>query len=186
MKLSQAASILLAIANHLVSAQNDTATNAATPTTTAECTLEAIPIREDDFGEPDWETILEIAFPTWSKPANGCPRLDSLDGELVEGYEFPVPEAGKFNPCYYTKAFAGLDPMLGGYPTPIDTKYAYEFAPPFYRQPGDGSVDHCAHDEMDVGACPKVRIIRLNNVHIMNLLEAINISYSSPSVHPSH
>ena len=82
MKLSQAASILLAIANHLVSAQNDTATDAATPTTTAECTLEAIPIREDDFGEPDWETILEIAFPTWSKPANGCPRLDSLDGEL--------------------------------------------------------------------------------------------------------
>ena len=123
----------------------------------AECTLDPIPIRADDFDEPDWETILELAFPTWATPANGCPRLGALGGTLLPEYsEYPIPEEGKFNPCYYTKAFAGLDPMLGGYPTPIDTKYAYEFAAPFLKQPGDGSVHHCAHDAVDVGACPKL------------------------------
>ena len=47
------------------------------------------------------------------------------------------------------------DPALGGYPTPVDTKYVYEFAAPFLKQPGDGSVHHCAYDASDVGACPK-------------------------------
>lgn len=113
-------------------------------------------VNEADFGEPDWETILEIAFPTWTPPANGCPRLDVLGGSLVEGYaEFPEYEEGKWNPCYYTKAFAGLDPKLGGYPTPIDTKYVYEFAAPYMKQAGDGSTHHCAAGETDVGACPK-------------------------------
>ena len=31
----------------------------------------------------------------------------------------------------------------------------YEFAAPFLKQPGDGSVHHCAYDASDVGACPK-------------------------------
>jgi len=35
-----------------------------------------------------------------------------------------------------------LGPALGGYPTPVDTKYVYEFAAPFLKQPGDGSVHH--------------------------------------------
>lgn len=126
--------------------------------------LEPIPTNAADFGEPDWETILELAFPPWSTvPAAGCPRLDAVGGALLPAFsEFPTPESGKFNPCYYTKAFAGLDPMEGGYPTPIDTHYPYEFAAPFLKQPGDGSVHHCAQSVGtstplgDVGACPKL------------------------------
>jgi hypothetical protein len=34
---------------------------------------------------------------------------------------------------YYTKAFAGLDPMEGGCPTPIDVKCPYEVAAPFFK-----------------------------------------------------
>lgn len=122
--------------------------------------LEPIPINADDFDEPDWETILELAFPSWATPANGCPRLDAIGGDLLPEYsEYPTPEPNKFNPCYYTKAFAGLGPSLGGYPTPIDTHYPYEFAAPFFGQPGDGSVHHCPPDaptDTDVGACPKL------------------------------
>lgn len=135
-------------------------------TVSAQCVpddqLEVLPIDPLDSDQPAWETILEIAFPTWSVPTNGCPRLDSLGGELIDGFtEFPTPEDGKFNPCYYTKAFAGLDPKLGGYPSPVDTKYVYEFAAPYERQPGDGSVHHCNNNDdlQDIGAptCPKVR-----------------------------
>jgi len=49
--------------------------------------------------------------------------------------------------------------MLGGYPTPIDTKYHYEFAAPFLRQPGDGSTHHCPMDashDTKIQSCPKV------------------------------
>jgi len=119
------------------------------------------PINAEDFGEPSWEDILELAFPTWDAPANGCARLDMLEGSFVEGYgNFTNAVEGKFNPCYYTKAFAGLDPMLGGYPTPIDTLYPYEFAAPFFGQPGDGSTHHCPLDSKDtvpIGSCPKVK-----------------------------
>ena len=112
-------------------------------------------------GEPDWQAIIEIAFPPWAKPANGCPRLNEVGGELLEGYkEFPIAEEGKFNPCYYTKAFAGLDPLLGGYPSPIDTHYPYEFAAPFMRQPGDGSTHHCPLDSptsTPIQSCPQVK-----------------------------
>jgi hypothetical protein len=118
--------------------------------------LNSIPINEDDFGEPDWEAILEIAFPTWLVPVGGCPRLDSVDGDLLPGSEFPTPEEGKFNPCYYSKAVAGLDPSKGGYPTPIDTHYPYEFAAPFFKQPGDGSTHHCATDAVNIAECPKL------------------------------
>jgi hypothetical protein len=119
-----------------------------------------LPINADDFGQPDWAAIIEIAFPPWEVPANGCPRLDKIGGVLEEGYEtYPTPEEGKFNPCYYTKAFAGMDPTKGGYPTPIDTKYIYEFAAPFFKQPGDGSTHHCpmnASPDTPVQSCPKV------------------------------
>jgi hypothetical protein len=124
--------------------------------------LDDLPTNADDFGEPDWERIIEIAFPTWDVPANGCPRRDGLDGPLLDEYStFPTPETGKWNPCYYTKAFAGLSPELGGYPTPIDTKYPYEFAAPYNQQPGDGSTHHCPEDapaDIDVGSCPKVKL----------------------------
>ena len=87
---------------------------------------DALPINKNDFGQPDWAAIIDTAFPPWKVPANfsGCPRLAKIGGALEQGFEtFPTPEKDKFNPCYYTKAFAGLDPMKGGYPTPIDTKY---------------------------------------------------------------
>jgi hypothetical protein len=126
-----------------------------------ECSFQGdVPINKDDFGQPDWAAIIETAFPAWDVPEAGCPRLDKISGSLEAGYEaFPTPVEGKFNPCYYTKAFAGLDPMLGGYPTPIDTKYFYEFAAPFFGQPGDGSTHHCpmnAPPETPVQSCPKV------------------------------
>jgi len=121
--------------------------------------LEEIPTNADDFNEPAWETIIESAFPPWATPAAGCPRLDAVDGTLLDDFNtFPTPETGKFNPCYYTKAFAGLDPSKGGYPTPIDTHYPYEFAAPFLGQPGDGSVKHCPQDSegsVNIGKCPK-------------------------------
>jgi hypothetical protein len=122
--------------------------------------IDPLPIKEVDFGEPDWEVIIKAAFPTWEAPENGCPRLDKVGGKLVKGYEeFPTPEDGSFNPCYYTKAFAGQDPSKGGYPTPIDTHYPYENAAPFFKQPGDGSVHHCpvnAKPDTPVQSCPKV------------------------------
>ena len=122
--------------------------------------FDPLPINSDDFNQPDWVAIIEKAFPPWATPANGCPRLDKVGGKLLGGYDkFPVPEEGKFNPCYYTKAFAGLDPMLGGYPTPIDTRYPYEFAAPFLKQPGDGSTHHCPIDSpphTKIQTCPKV------------------------------
>jgi len=125
-----------------------------------QCPLKPIPILEDGFDdEPDWSAIIEIAFPPWDTPENGCPRLDALGGTLVSGFEdFPEAVANKFNSCYYTKAFAGLDPSKGGYPTPIDTHYPYEFAAPFLKQPGDGSVHHCNTDDntVDIGSCPKL------------------------------
>lgn len=123
------------------------------------CPLSRIPLNEEDFGEPDWETIIELAFPPWATPENGCARLDAVGGSLIPGYEeFPEFESGKWNPCYYTKGFAGLDPSLGGYPTPIDTHYPYEFAAPFLAQPGDGSVHHCGvgENEQNIAQCPKL------------------------------
>ncbi|CAB9509537.1 expressed unknown protein [Seminavis robusta] len=121
------------------------------------CEINHIPVNEDDFGEPAWETIIEEAFPTWEVPDAGCPRLGSVGGELLSDFGvFPTPEEEKFNPCYYTKAFAGLDPSKGGYPTPIDTHYPYEFAAPFLRQPGDGSTHHCPSDAVNIAECPKV------------------------------
>lgn len=120
-----------------------------------------LPLNTEDFNQPDWVKIIEAAFPPWSVNANAtCPRMDKVGGTLMKGYEtFPEPQTNKFNPCYYTKAFAGADPMLGGYPTPIDTKYPYEFAAPFFKQPGDGSTHHCPIDsspDTKIQTCPKI------------------------------
>jgi len=119
-----------------------------------------LPLNADDFNQPDWATIIEGVFPTWAAPEGGCPRLNKVGGSLVANYtDFPVAEEGKFNPCYYTKAFAGLDPKYGGYPTPIDTHYPYEFAAPFFGQPGDGSTHHCpmnADPSTKIQSCPKI------------------------------
>lgn len=77
MKLSQAAAALLFVVWPTASArrlQNST------------CTLEPIPTNPDDFGEPAWETILELAFPPWAVPAGGCPRIDAVGGILMPEY----------------------------------------------------------------------------------------------------
>jgi len=117
-----------------------------------------LPIDPDDYGQPNWLEIIEAAFPPWEYTV--CPRLDKVGGALADGFStFPTPQKNKFNPCYYTKAFAGLDPIKGGYPTPIDTKYPYEFAAPFLKQPGDGSTHHCPIDTPEntkIQSCPKV------------------------------
>ena len=173
MYLSQAATALLLIAaatNQVLasnagnvrqlSTKSSKSSKSSKSLKTKKGSLKPIPVNKQDFGEPDWETILELAFPTSAEPENGCPRLDKVGGSLeTDVTEFPTIEAGKWNPCYYTKAFAGLDPTKGGYPTPLDTHYPYEFGAPFYGQPGDGSVHHCAEGtdaDQDIGACPKL------------------------------
>jgi len=172
MNLFQAATILLVLntAPSKASKSSKSKTSKSTKTSKASeasrreiCPLERIPINVNDFREPHWETIIEAAFPTWKTPENGCPRLDALGGTLLPKYsEFPTSEDGKWNPCYYTKGFASLDPKLGGYPSPIDTRYPFEFAAPFKGQPGDGSVHHCEvepdgkWEDTDIGACPKL------------------------------
>ena len=58
-----------------------------------------------------------------------------------------------------TKRWNGLDPDLGGYPTPIDTRYPFEYAADFQGQPGAGSPHHCAVDydpNSPIQACPKL------------------------------
>jgi hypothetical protein len=120
-----------------------------------------VPLDSTDFDEPAWKDIIEIAFPPWpmSDDDGGCPIYDAVGGTMLSGM-FPMAIANKFNPCYYTKAFAGLDPMKGGYPTPIDTHYPYEFAAPFFGQPGDGSTHHCKIDSVSstkIQSCPKVQ-----------------------------
>jgi hypothetical protein len=121
--------------------------------------LKSLPIDdEEDFNEPDWLKIIEGAFPPW-KVDGECGSKKKVGGKN----DVPQPKVvgsqeGKFTPCYYTKRFAGLDPILGGYPTPIDTQYPYEFAAPFLKQPGDGSVHHCAkgNNDVNIGSCPKL------------------------------
>jgi hypothetical protein len=121
--------------------------------------LKDIPINDDDFGEPAWLDIIELAFPPWEVdgPCESVTAVGSTDTDVDEPEK--TGEGGKWNPCYYTKRFAGLDPSYGGYPTPIDTRYPYEFAAPFFGQPGDGSTHHCPRDSaptIDIGSCPKV------------------------------
>mmetsp|Transcript_4773 Transcript_4773/g.8859 ORF Transcript_4773/g.8859 Transcript_4773/m.8859 type:complete len:438 (-) Transcript_4773:344-1657(-) len=139
--------------------------------------LPSLPIGSDDFGEPDWMAIIERAFPPWEIDGP-CGSLVSVGGEVdvpmpsrIDGDGNPIDDqddttskvsrqaGGKWNPCYYTKRFAGLDPSFGGYPTPIDTRYPYEYAAPFFGQPGDGSTHHCpigSPPDINIADCPKV------------------------------
>ncbi|OEU13585.1 hypothetical protein FRACYDRAFT_241924 [Fragilariopsis cylindrus CCMP1102] len=92
---------------------------------------------------PDISDVMELAFPTWNVDENNV-RIDG---------------GGKWNPYYLTKRWNGLDPDLGGYPTPIDTRYPFEYAADFQGQPGAGSPHHCAVDydpNSPIQACPKL------------------------------
>jgi hypothetical protein len=76
--------------------------------------LKDIPTNDDDFGEPAWLDIIGLAFPPW--------ELNGPGGSVtaVGGSDTDVPMSsqtgggGKWNPCCYTKRFAGLDPAYGG------------------------------------------------------------------------
>jgi len=92
---------------------------------------------------PEMADVMEIAFPTWKVNKNN---------KRVAG-------GGKWNPYYLTKRWNGLDPDLGGYPTPLDTRYPFEFAAAFKGQPGAGSPHHCPEDadpNTPVQSCPKL------------------------------
>jgi len=92
---------------------------------------------------PEISDVMELAFPTWN--------VDKKNNRIEGG--------GKWNPYYLTKRWNGLDPTLGGYPTPIDTRYPFEFAAAFKGQPGGGSPHHCPEDydpNSPIQACPKL------------------------------
>lgn len=49
--------------------------------------------------------------------------------------------------------------MLGGYPTPLDVGYPFEYPAPFFGQPGAGSPFHCPIDapaDINIDECPRV------------------------------
>ena len=70
---------------------------------------------------------------------------------------FPL---GKWSAVYLTKQYDGMNPALGGYPTPLDVGYPFEYPAPFFGQPGAGTPFHCPFDappDVDIeGSCPKV------------------------------
>jgi len=71
----------------------------------------------------------------------------------------PDSHGGKWASHYVTKEFDGLDPSLGGYPTPLDVGYPFEYPAPFLGQPGGGTPFHCPLDApatIDIGSCPRV------------------------------
>ena len=76
--------------------------------------LKDISTNDDDFGEPAWLDIIGLAFPPWD--LNGpCGSVTAVGGSDTD---VPMPSqtggGGKWNPCCYTKRFAGLDPAYGG------------------------------------------------------------------------
>lgn len=121
--------------------------------------MKPLPLNRADFEQPAWEKIIERAFPTW-KHRGPCPSLDAVGGQpnITWGSQIKGTRKNKFTPCYYTKRYAGLDPKFGGYPTPIDTHYPFEYAAPFTGQPGDGSVHRCpcgSPPNTNIASCPK-------------------------------
>ena len=61
-----------------------------------------------------------------------------------------------------TKKFDGQAAALGGYPTPIDVGYPFEYPAPFFGQPGAGTPFHCPLDapwDVQVGKCPAVETV---------------------------
>jgi hypothetical protein len=153
--------------------------------------LKDIPTNDDDFGEPAWLDIIEIAFPPWELEGGApCGSVEAV-GSTAINVPFPsrTEGGGKWNPCYYTKRFAGLEPSYGGYPTPVDTRYPYEFAAPFFGQPGDGSTHHCPRDskaDIDIGSCPKVDAGSVGKYGIGHIppfvpLNAIKMAYMEDS-----
>jgi len=71
----------------------------------------------------------------------------------------PVTHGGRWSVLYHSKQFDGMDPSLGGYPTPLDVGYPFEYPAPFLGQPGGGSPFHCPLDaprDINIDECPRV------------------------------
>lgn len=102
---------------------------------------------------PSISELIELAYPTWCIDANEN-RLYDVD-RCADG-----SVNGKWNPIYLTKQYSGADPSLGGYPTPLDINYAFEYASPYLGQPCAGSPHHCPEDfdgsTKNCKQCPKV------------------------------
>ena len=99
-------------------------------------TMPAITAQNCTIVLPEITEVMELAFPTWNVDKKG---------KRVEG-------GGKWNPNYLTKRWNGLDPALGGYPTPIDTRYPFEFAAAFKGESDDTYVSPliaCSHSFLD-------------------------------------
>ena len=82
---------------------------------------------------------------------------DSL--ELFRRAFPPDTDGGKWASIFMTKQNDGMDPKLGGYPTPLDVGYPFEYPAPFFGQPGAGTINHCPIDapsNVDVSSCPVV------------------------------
>lgn len=87
-----------------------------------------------------------------------CMELPEI-GELIKR-AFPEDvDGGIWNSNYLTKKWNGMDPALGGYPTPIDTRYPFEAVAPWLGQPGGGTPHHCADNmpaDTQANDCPKL------------------------------
>lgn len=89
---------------------------------------------------PAFSELLELAYPTW------CIDDDETRITNVDTCAADSSPNGKWSPLYLTKQFSGADPSLGGYPTPLDIQYAFEYASPYLGQPCAGSPHHCPED----------------------------------------
>lgn len=86
---------------------------------------------------PPIAELIERAYPTWCTDANEN-RITNVNS-CADG-----SPNGRFTPLYFHKyPGIGKDPALGAYPTPIDTRYPFENASPFFGQVGAGSIYHC-------------------------------------------
>lgn len=98
--------------------------------------MEPLPFLEGD----DWVTISDIKM-----------LLDTAFPNTTVG--------GPWAALYWTKKYNGMDIALGGYPTPLDTKFPFEAAGPPLGQPGAMGPHHCPEDaptSTNAGPCPKL------------------------------
>lgn len=94
---------------------------------------------------PEIGEIMEMAFP--------CAQDDEKMGKQDDDDEV------KWQCNYLSKRYNGMDPALGGYPSPLDTRYPFEGVAPWMGQPGAGMPHHCPEDSdplLNAKTCPKL------------------------------
>jgi hypothetical protein len=108
------------------------------------------------MGYADACSALNLVEPAASASPGGS------DIKMLLDKAFPnTTVGGVWNPVYYTKKYNGMDPALGGYPTPIDTRYPFEYNAPWLGQPGAGCPHLCranADPLTPVQSCPKLHL----------------------------